>query len=73
MINTQTIPCPVCKSPIIFDPKLLIQGKKFSCGACGGAVGIAQESLEQVKNASHHYEALLTQSGSQKKKHTHGV
>lgn len=61
MINQDnSIPCPVCKTPIPFNVQSLMAGVNFSCPQCFASIGLSKESqplveevmekLETVKN-----------------------
>ena len=58
MIAEQKIPCPVCKTPIPFDPYQLIKGVQFACPNCGAVVGVAQQSVDTVKNAMEEFDEM---------------
>lgn len=47
----QTLPCPVCATPIPFDARQLLQGAAFSCTNCGSSVSLANESKPLVEQA----------------------
>lgn len=61
--NGQSIPCPLCKTPIPFDTRQLIQGVQFSCPKCSVAVGLATESKDVVKTAMDRFDRLRAQGG----------
>ena len=50
-MNQQSIPCPDCQTPIMFDPKLLVLGHNFSCTGCNAVLSLAPESSPVVKDA----------------------
>lgn len=50
MVNQdQTIPCPTCGTKIPFVVQQLLMGVQFVCPKCQGAIGLAPESKDQVK------------------------
>ena len=57
--HNQTIPCPVCKTGIPFETKLLLQGVKFTCPnpGCDAAISLADESKELVQKTVETFEA----------------
>lgn len=61
--NGQSIPCPLCKTPIPFDTRQLLQGVQFSCPKCSVAVGLANESKEVVQSAMDRFDKLRAQGG----------
>lgn len=50
-MSQQSIPCPVCRTPIMFDVNLLISGEKFCCTNCGAAISLSSSSVDTVSNA----------------------
>ncbi|WP_316820390.1 hypothetical protein [Pedobacter gandavensis] len=58
MAVNQVIPCPVCKAPISFDVKQLIQGINFSCATCGAGIGLAVDSKIELDEARQKIEML---------------
>ncbi len=50
-MSQQSIPCPVCRTPIIFDVNLLISGEKFCCTNCGAAISLSKSSVDTVSDA----------------------
>lgn len=68
MNQVQSIPCPDCQTPIPFDINLLIQGSQFTCPRCKASIGIAQESLSQVKNAKEKFDEMKSTVMQQKMK-----
>ena len=47
----QSIPCPVCKTPIPFEIEKLLNGMKFICPNCHAAIGLGDNSRSQVSEA----------------------
>ena len=41
----QSIPCPVCKTPIPFEIEKLLNGMKFICPNCHAAIGLGDNRL----------------------------
>jgi hypothetical protein len=62
MNTEQRIPCPVCKTGIVFEARALIQGHKFTCPNCFSVVGIATEALDSVSETWQKYEQLKRQA-----------
>lgn len=56
--NDQTIPCPVCQSPIIFEVQALIKGQQFGCMVCDAKVSLASESVDVVEESMDKLEKL---------------
>jgi len=67
MIHEQTIPCPVCQTKVPFEPQALIRGVQFSCPTCFAMIGIAQESIQDAKNAMDEFNALKKTMGKKTK------
>jgi len=63
MFNEQGIPCPVCRHPIPFDTQGLLSGKRFACGNCSAIVSIANESVEETRQAVVAFEQLKQTMG----------
>lgn len=62
MISEQTIPCPTCKTPILFNAVELVKGHKFSCSSCFSVVGIAEEAIDMASQTINTYEELKRQA-----------
>ncbi|ALM48460.1 hypothetical protein AMR72_05825 [Flavobacterium psychrophilum] len=45
----QTIPCPVCKTGIPFDPFQLLMGVPLTCPGCGNTISLGKESSTKAK------------------------
>lgn len=58
MTNDQTIPCPVCQNPIIFEVKSLIEGKQFGCVVCDAKISLVGESVNLVEESMDKLEKL---------------
>lgn len=62
MLNTQDqrMPCPVpeCNGEIAFNTYKLLQGSKFVCPKCKGAIGIATESRDKVEKTMSKFEDM---------------
>ena len=58
--NNQTIPCPVCQTPIPFDTKQLLSGVSFTCpnSSCDAAISLSQESKPIVSDTIEKLESL---------------
>ena len=54
----QSIPCPVCKTPIPFGIEKLLNGMKFICPNCHAAIGLGDNSRSQVSEAMNKLEQL---------------
>lgn len=50
-MSQQSIPCPVCRTPILFDVRLLLSGDKFCCTNCGATISLSQSSVDTVGDA----------------------
>lgn len=51
MYQTQSIPCPICKTAIPFEITRLLQGERFVCPKCNAAISLTNESRPQVQEA----------------------
>lgn len=51
MNTSQTIPCPVCRTPIPFDINRMLKGERFSCPKCDATIALTSESCHQVQDA----------------------
>ena len=51
MNPSQSIPCPVCGTPIPFDINRLLRGERFSCPKCEAKVSLSPESRPQTQDA----------------------
>lgn len=61
MINQDnTIPCPVCKTPIPFNVQSLMAGVNFSCPKCFASIGLSAESVPVVEDTMQKLEAVNT-------------
>lgn len=60
MIN-QSIPCPVCHTPIPVDLRQLVQGVRFMCPHCGASIGLTPESCPVVSEAVEKLDKLKSQ------------
>lgn len=38
MTAMNSLPCPLCRTPIAIDPVALVAGEKADCGGCGSAL-----------------------------------
>lgn len=45
------ITCPVCQTPIPYDPVRLIRGEQFSCPGCRSVIGIDRQSQATARDA----------------------
>ena len=57
----QTLPCPICSTPVIFDTYQLLQGVKFSCPKCYAAIGLAEDSMGTVQSAMNQFEKMKSE------------
>lgn len=64
MTNTNTLSCPSCNSPILYDVYGLLAGKKFVCPNCSLVISLAAESKNVVQNAVDKYEQLEKSKGN---------
>ncbi|GLB48567.1 hypothetical protein [Neptunitalea lumnitzerae] len=64
---TQTLPCPVCKSTIYFEPTQLLQGVGFQCTNCFSEVKISGQSLDQAKKLYDDFKRMKTEVLNAKK------
>ena len=51
MTKPQSVPCPVCRTPIVFDITRLLQGERFRCPQCSATIFITNESRPVIQNA----------------------
>lgn len=58
MNSSQSIPCPVCKSPIAFNTEELLKGNKFACTSCKTEIGLAEESKAIVQETMIQFEKV---------------
>lgn len=58
LASGNSIPCPVCKTAIPFDLKILLQGGSFACPNCAALVSMQEESIEMAKDAVVKFEEL---------------
>jgi transcription initiation factor IIE alpha subunit len=65
-VYEQSIPCPVCQTPIPFDTKLLISGVQFTCSNCQSSIGLDSGSRNVVADAMNKLEELKQASSTQK-------
>ncbi|HEU4717323.1 MAG TPA: hypothetical protein VFU15_05810 [Bacteroidia bacterium] len=61
MSDQLSIPCPDCKTPIPFDPRMLIQGAQFSCPKCKAFLGLASESKEIVRESLDKFDKMKSE------------
>lgn len=47
----QTIPCPVCGTPIPFEINRMLRGEVFSCPRCDAKISLSSECCPQVQEA----------------------
>jgi transcription initiation factor IIE alpha subunit len=59
----QTIPCPVCNTPISFDTKQLLAGVQFTCSNCHQSIGLALESKDVVKETMDKFNDMKSRIG----------
>lgn len=66
----QTIICPTpnCTGTIEFDPHLLIQGVRFECSVCKGAVSLTPESKPVMTEAMEKFDKMKSGLLKEKKK-----
>lgn len=55
MINDLKIPCPTCKSEIVYNVAALIAGASFQCLTCSSQIKIASSSVSDLKNTYEKY------------------
>ena len=55
----QHIACPVCKTDIPFDVRMLLEGKSFICPKCNCSICIDMSSKPVVEDAMHKYDELM--------------
>lgn len=53
-----TTPCPDCGTPILFEPKMLLTGVKFTCTRCSASIGLATESVPVVRESLDKFDKL---------------
>ncbi|MEL6631543.1 MAG: hypothetical protein AAFQ83_08750 [Bacteroidota bacterium] len=68
MTHQQSMPCPVCKNPILFDTYMLLQGIQFTCTKCNTSIGLAAESRGIVSNTMEKLEEVRKEVLKGKKK-----
>lgn len=51
MNASQSIPCPICGTPIPFDINRMLRGEGFSCPQCEAKISLSPESCPQVQDA----------------------
>lgn len=67
MTNDQTIPCPVCQTPITFNTRALLTGVQFVCTNCGSAIGLSAKSAPVVSDTMDKFEKMKQELGKKKK------
>jgi DNA-directed RNA polymerase subunit RPC12/RpoP len=58
MINDLKIPCPTCKSEIVYNVSALIAGASFECLTCRSQIKIASSSISELKSTYEKYTEL---------------
>ena len=58
MINELKIPCPTCKSDIIYNVAALMEGASFECLTCSSQIKIASSSVSELKSTYEKYNEL---------------
>lgn len=49
MMDNLKIPCPTCKSDIVYNVAALIGGASFECQTCSAQIKIASSSISEIK------------------------
>ena len=70
MSNQQSFPCPDCSTSIFFEPRMLLQGAKFTCPNCKAVIGLAAESRDTVKESLDKLEQLKSEILKAKEENT---
>lgn len=61
MIKSQTIPCPVCRTPIPFDMNRILQGESLACPNCQARVTLNNHCKSQAQDAVDRLKKLYTE------------
>jgi len=57
-MTDQKVECPICKSPIFFNVRMLLAGSSFNCNNCNASISLRKESTQTVKKTMEEFETL---------------
>ncbi|MCB0707760.1 MAG: hypothetical protein KDC34_20740 [Saprospiraceae bacterium] len=58
---SNSMPCPICKTNIPFDPIGLIKGAQFACPGCQAQIGISGQEVPRAEEALEKLEEIKKQ------------